>query len=257
VVGDDIVHEGGSMSTATIEAPPTRRTRDARRFRRLAAAAILPVPALAIATQPLYRPAYGELDTAAALEAVAASPGAQALFVWTGALALLTLVPAVLAAARLARRQRPVLATWAAGVNLAAYLGAALGFGSFDLANEVAARPDFERATMVAYIDAFAAHGVFGLGIGLFVLGHIAGAVLLGLALWGIVPRWASVALTISQPLHFVAFVILQNRYLDAVTWGLTALGLIACAVVVLRTPDDEWDLPPQPPVRAHPILVG
>ncbi len=48
-----------------------------------------------------------------------------------------------------------------------------------------------------------------------------------------------------SQPLHFVAFVILQNRYLDTLSWGLTALGLAVCAVVVLRTPDDEWDLPP------------
>jgi hypothetical protein len=42
-----------------------------------------------------------------------------------------------------------------------------------------------------------------------------------------------------------VAFVILQNRYLDTAARGLTALGLAACAAVVLRTPDDEWDLPP------------
>jgi hypothetical protein len=253
VVGDDIVHEGDSMSTATIEAPPIRRTRDARRFRRFAAAAILPIPALAIATQPLYRPAYGEIDSAAALESVAARPGAQSLFVWTAALALLTLVPAFLAAARLARRRRPVLATWAAGVNMAAYLGAGLGFGTYDLATHIAARPDLDRTTMVAYLDAFAAHGVFGLSIGLFVLGHIAGAVLLGLALWGVIPRWASLGLIASQPLHFVAFVILQNRYLDTATWGLTAIGLIACAVVVLRTPDDDWDLPPQPHPAGHP----
>jgi hypothetical protein len=234
------------MSTATIDTPAlNRRARDARTFRRYAAALVLPIPALAIATQPLYRPAYDATDTAATLEAVAASPGAQALFVWTGALALLTLVPAFLAAARLARRRRPVLATWAAGVNLAAYLGAGLGFGSLDLASEVAARPDLDQATMVAYLDAYATHGVFNVGVGLFVLGHIAGAILLGVALWGVIPRWASIALIVSQPLHFVAFVILQNRYLDAATWGLTALGLTTCAAVVLRTPDDQWDLPP------------
>ncbi len=138
-----------------------------------------------------------------------------------------------------------MLATWAAAVNTAAYLGAGLGFGSFDMAAQIAARPEFDRAAVVRFLDAFAAHGVFGAGIGLFVLGHIAGAVLLGLALWGTVPRWASVALIVSQPLHVVAFVILQNRYLDSAAWGLTALGLAVCAVVVLRTPDDEWDLPP------------
>ncbi len=41
---------------------------------------------------------------------------------------------------------------------------------------------------------------------------------------------------------------ILQNRYLDAASWGLTALALTVCAVVVLRTPDDEGDLPPARP---------
>jgi len=234
------------MSAPTVDRPGTsRRPRDARTFRRFAAAVVLPIPALAIATQPLYRPAYGTADPATALQQVAERPAAQSVFVWTGALAMLTLVPAFLAAARLARRRRPVLATWAAGVNLAAYLGAGLGFAAFDLATEVAAGPRFDRAALVPYLDAFAAHGVFGLGIGLFVLGHIAGAVLLGAALWDIVPRWAAVALIVSQPLHFVAFVVLQNRYLDAASWGLTAAGLIACAAVVLRTPDDEWDLPP------------
>ena len=234
------------MSTATIEAPAgTRRVRDARTFRRVVAALILPVPALAIATQPLYRPAYDATDTAAALDAIAAHPGAQRLFVWTGALALLTLVPAVLAAARLARRRRPVLAVWAAGVNLAAYLGAGLGFGAADMLYEVAARPGFDRSALAPYLDSVAAHGVFGLGIGLFVIGHIAGTVLLGCALWGVVPRWACVALIVSQPLHFVAFVVLQNRYLDAASWGLTALGLTVCAAVVLHTSDDDWDLPP------------
>jgi hypothetical protein len=241
------------MSTAT--APPASRTgrpRDVRTFRRVAAAAVLPIPALIIATQPLYRPAYDAADTAAGLAAVAAHPNAQKVFVWTTALAMLTLVPAFLSAARLARRRRPVLATIAAAVNLAAYLGAGAGFGSFDLATEVAARPEFPAGVMVPYLDAVAAHGVFGVSIGLFVLGHIAGAILLGAALWDVIPRWAALALIVSQPLHFVAFVVLQNRYLDAATWALTAAGLAACAVAVLRTPDDEWDLPPAGP-RAEP----
>jgi hypothetical protein len=235
------------VSTTVLDQPTTtpRRVRDARTFRRLAAAAMLPLPALAIATQPLYRPAYDTLDTATTLDAIAAQPGAQRAFVWTGALALLTLVPAFLAAARLARRRRPVLATAAAAVNLAAYLGAGLGFASADMMNEVAARSEYDRTVLTPYLDAVAAHPVFGLGIGLFVLGHIVGAVLLGAALWGIVPRLASVALIASQPLHFVAFVILQNRYLDAASWGLTALGLAACAITVLRTHNDDWDLPP------------
>jgi hypothetical protein len=51
--------------------------------------------------------------------------------------------------------------------------------------------------------------------------------------------------LTISQPLHFVCFVILAE--LLARRGGLVARGrgLRVCAVQVARTPDDEWDLPP------------
>jgi hypothetical protein len=31
---------------------------------------------------------------------------------------------------------------------------------------------------------------------------------------------------------------------MDALAWGLMALAFAICAVIVLRTSDDEWDLP-------------
>lgn len=86
---------------------------------------------------------------------------------------------------------------------------------------------------------------MLNLSIGLFVIGHVLGAVLMGWALRGSVPTWGWIALAVSQPAHFVCFVILQNQVLDAMAWGLTAIGLAVCAAVVLRTPDDDWDLPP------------
>jgi len=230
---------------ATGKAAP-RRPRDARRYRRLVAAALLPIPAVCIAiTRPLLPSAVFD-DTAALVEDIAAHAAASRAAVWLGALGMLTMVPAILAAVRLARRRRPRLATAAAGVNLAAYLGAGLGFTAFDgVLFATAGRPPGERAAAIPALDAYAASGVYSLSIGLFVLGHVAGMVLLGLALRGSVPRWASLAITVSQPLHFVCFVILQNLWLDAAAWSLAAAGLAACAVTVLRTPDDEWDLPP------------
>jgi hypothetical protein len=33
---------------------------------------------------------------------------------------------------------------------------------------------------------------------------------------------------------------------MDALAWGLMALAFAICAVTVLGTPDDEWDLPPR-----------
>ena len=71
----------------------------------------------------------------------------------------------------------------------------------------------------------------------LFVAGHIVGTVLLGLALYRsrAVWRWIAVALTVAQPLHFVAFVLLQNAYLDVAASRLTALGFGAAGIALPR----------------------
>lgn len=222
----------------------THTARDVRRARRLFAAALLPLPPLAVAVLRWVFPSFSASDTAESLTAAAAHPAAQEAVVWLGVVTMLTMVPAVLAALRLARRRRPVLAMVAAAVNLVAYLGAGPLFAA-DLLTLVAARPEYDRAEITGYVDAVMAHPASGVGLGAFVLGHIVGMVLLGAALWGIIPRWASVALIVSQPLHFVAFVILGVQPLDGFAWLLTAAGFAACAYVVVRTPDDEWDLPP------------
>jgi hypothetical protein len=233
------------MSTLAVSQAPTltRTPRDARRVRRLVAAALLPVAPLSVAILRLVWPAFSAPDTGASLDAVAAHPAAQEAVVWLGLVMMVTMVPAVLAAARLARRRRPVLAMLAVGVNLVAYLSSA-GLVTGDLLTLVAAR-GHDRAAMVAYLDDVDAHPSIALGMGLFVAGHVVGMILLGSALWRVIPAWASVALIVSQPLHFVAFVIVQVQVLDAIAWGLTALGFAACALAVLRTPDDHWDLPP------------
>jgi hypothetical protein len=234
-----------SILSPTQTAVPTRGPRDARRARRLAAAILLPVAPLSVAVLRLIWPAFSATDTRTSLDAVAAHPGAQEAVLWLSLLMTLTMVPAVLAAVRLARRRRPALAMLTAGVNLVAYLAGATALVAPDLLALVAARGGYDRATVEPFIDAVNAHPSIGVGLVLFVIGHIGGMILLGAALWRIIPVWASVALIVSQPLHFIAYVVLQIRLLDGLSWGLTALGFIACAVAVARTPDDDWDLPP------------
>lgn len=235
------------MSTITVADTATARRapRDTRRVRRLIAAILLPVAPLSVAILRGIWPAFSASDTAESLNAIAAHPAAQEAVVWLGTLAVLTFVPAVLAAARLARRRRPVLAMLAAGVNLAAYLGAAFTLFPQDLLTLVAARGEHDRAELVPFLDAVTTHPSAGVGIGLFVLGHIVGMILLGAALWRIIPVWASVALIVSQPLHLIAFVALQMQVLDALAWGLSAVGFAACALTILRTSDDDWDVAP------------
>jgi hypothetical protein len=69
------------------------------------------------------------------------------------------------------------------------------------------------------------------------VVGHVIGTVLLGIALFSsrAVPRIVAALLTLAQPLHFVAFVVLQNTYLDVAAAWLTAVGFGAAGASLVR----------------------
>jgi hypothetical protein len=87
-----------------------------------------------------------------------------------------------------------------------------------------------------------------------FVIGHVVGTVLLGIALWrsSAVPRWAAVLTLVAQPLHFTAAVLLSSPALDLAAWDLNALGFAVAGLAILRLPDDDWDLAPTRSVAAR-----
>ena len=68
-----------------------------------------------------------------------------------------------------------------------------------------------------------------------FVAGHILGGILLGIALWRAIPRWAALALVVSQPLHLFFAVVVPNHWADAAAWSLTGIGFAAAAFATLR----------------------
>jgi hypothetical protein len=235
------------MMTATVSSPSTRSTRrpkvrDVRRFRRIVAAVILLVPATTVAIGRLF--VTDDSDTTRALDLVAADPGRQFTLTLFSFFAIVTFVPAFLAAGRLAKRRRPVLAMIALGANLIAYVSA----WSFPAVNNMyfagAKLPIEQRDGAAALIDAMWAHGFLSISAILMVIGHVSGAILMGLALRGSIPTVGWVAMILSQPAH-LAFLVLPSQLIDALAWGLIALAFAFCAVAVLRTPDDEWDLPP------------
>jgi hypothetical protein len=235
--------------TTTVGSPSTRSTRprkvrDVRRIRRIVAAVILLVPATTIAIGRLFVTDDG--DTRKALDLIAADPSRQFTFALLGFLAMLTLVPAFLAAARLAKRRRPVLTMIALGVNLVAYLGgwALAAIDNMYLAG--AMLPVEQRDGAAALIDAMWSDGLAGISTLLVVIGHVLGAILMGLALRGSIPIVGWIAMILSQPGHVFAFIVFPSPLMDALAWGLMALAFAICAVTVLRTPDDEWDLPPR-----------
>jgi hypothetical protein len=85
-------------------------------------------------------------------------------------------------------------------------------------------------------------HGSTDLAAVVFVIGHVLGTILLGIAMWrsGVAGRWAAVAVAVSQPLHLIS-VVISSHTLDLVGWGLQAAGFAAVGWAILRMSNDEW----------------
>jgi hypothetical protein len=217
--------------------------RDVRTLQRYAAAVILPIPATCVALGRLFQ--TDDSDTRRTLDLIAANPDRQFMFALLGYVGLLCVVPAFLAAARVARRRRPVLTTVALAVNLAAYLGA-FAMGAIDNLYLIGASlPAGQRDVAAIVIDEMWSSGIPGFSTSLFVLGHILGAILMGLALRGSIPTIGWLAMLLTTPVHVLAFVVLQMPTLDLAAWLLMTLAFICCAITIVKTPNDEWDLPP------------
>ncbi|WP_410790412.1 hypothetical protein [Kribbella sp. C-35] len=232
-----------ALTTDVVVEAPVRSRRDVRRFQRYAAAVVLLMPATLVGIGRLFQ--TNDDDTRAALDRIAQQPGRQFTFALLGFMGYVFVVPAFLAAARLARRRRPVLTTVALSVNLLAYLGgtAMVGLDSMYLAG--AELPAEQRDAAASMIDKMWSTGLSGVSTGLFVAGHVIGAILMGFALRGSIPAAGWLAMILSQPGHVVAFVVLQNPVADMAAWLLMSACFAFCAAAILRTPDDAWEVPP------------
>jgi hypothetical protein len=236
-----------ALSTTQATALPTRarHVHDVRRFRRVVAAIVLVIPSTCIAIARLFL--TDDSSTRQSLDLIAAAPDRQLSFAVLGWIAGITVVPAFLAAGRLARRRRPVLTTFAVAVSLAAYLGGS-AMGALDVLYLAGAQlPAEQRDGAAALIDAVWSTSISGASTGLFVIGHVVGAILMGLALRGSIHPVGWIAMLLTQPGHVFAFVVVPNRVTDSLAWGLMTVAFAFCAFRVLQTPDDEWDLSPRP----------
>jgi hypothetical protein len=224
------------MTATASRTDAARQSADVRRLDRRVAAVLMPIGPAAVAVLRFVLPADP-----------AAHPGAQRLVVWLGLVAVLTLLPGALAAIRLLRRYTPLLATWIAALLVPGYLGMtaliaadAVTLGAIDLG--------LPAGQVTELSDATFAVPTMTILVLLFVVGHIAGTLLLGIAAFRarLMPRPVAVAMAVSQFVHLAA-VIGGWPVVDLLAWTTTAVGMAFLARVVLRTPDDEWDLPPLP----------
>jgi hypothetical protein len=223
------------MSTRTSEvAAPARAS--SRGVGVWATALLLPLGPAAVALLRLILPYYTAGSAEETAAEVARHPGTQSAVLWLGFVAVFTLVPGVIAAASLCRATSPRLTAWAIGLAVPGYLALGIMLASDQVlwsAQEVG------LSTTQASALFLAAHPTIDIAIGIFVMGHVPGTVLLGIALVrsGRVPAWAGWVTAVSQPLHFVATVILGSPQVDFVAWCLTAVGMAVVAQALLREP--------------------
>lgn len=207
---------------------------------RIALAILMPIGPLAIAVVRGILP-YSTTDSNSAMAAkVAAHQSAEMIVIWLTFVALLTLIPGVIALGMLARRHSPKLGT--AGLVLAYAAFACLFWGSVAGSDNIAlgaARIGMHPGTTGTLLTSIGNIPPVGLGTAIFVFGHIISLVLLAVALWRgrVVPAWAALMLAISQVLHFTFAVIVPIHALDGLAWGLTALGFAAAALALIREP--------------------
>ena len=210
-------------------------------FDRRALAVIMPIGPLAIAIVRGILP-YKTTDSNATLAAqVASHQGTETLVVWLTFIAMLTLIPGVIAVGLMARRGAPRLGTVGLVLTFAAFMSLfwSTVAGSYNVAL-AAARIGVSPVLTGRLLDSMGAVPAIGLGSDLFVIGHILGLVLIGIALWRgrVLPSWAALLIAASQILHFIFAVIVPVHALDGVAWGLTAVGFAVAALTLVREPD-------------------
>src|SRR3954447_25488502 len=171
---------------ATASSSAARPPRDVRSFQRRAAAVVLVVPATSIGLGRLFQ--TNDDVTRKALDVIATNPDKQLTFALLGYIGILTIVPASPPTASSSRVRRPVLTTVALGINLVAYLGAWAMAAVDNLFLIGAKLPAEQRDVAPTVIDKMWSEGLAGVSTALFVLGHIFGAILMGLALRGSIP---------------------------------------------------------------------
>lgn len=205
------------------------------------AVVVLVAAPLAVAVLRYVLPYYSSTETEDIVRDVATHPGAQQLVIWLGFFATLTLPVAAVLAGRYLYAGAPRLTAIAELLLVPAYL--CLGWLVVgDAILHYGAEHDLDPTVVGDMYEAI--HPAATVALVVFVVGHVLGTVLLGLAAIRnrTLPRWAGIALAVSQPLHFVAFVVLGSPTLDFVAWTLNAAAFGAIGVAAMRRSDGGDD---------------
>jgi hypothetical protein len=153
---------------------------------------------------------------------------------------VLLIAPAALYAGSLAGARVSKLAAAGAGLVFASWLGAGYLLGTDILLYLAATAPD--QTAAAALVDGYLSYPVVEGVVVAYLVGHVVGFLLLGVALWRarVVPRWAASAVAVWSFLE-VAGEASGARVLAAAGFAFLTVGFGACAIAVAR----QWSARP------------
>jgi hypothetical protein len=215
---------------------------DIRSVSRRFGAVALVIGPLAVVAGSLFEVSGDDDSVATSLTKIARHQGEQRALIVFDLIAALML-PAMIYLMRLSRRGAPRLAIVGGAVAFVGWLGGLISLGGSDvLLYRAAQLPD--RSIATGLVKSVVGDPGFVVPEAAFIIGHLVGMLLLGIALWRsrVVPAWVAGLVGIGPIVHLAVHDL--SGAVDAAAYGLVAIGMIACAVTLLRTSDDDWDLP-------------
>jgi hypothetical protein len=241
---------GTKSTTSTAETETeTASVRDPRTFWRVGLAVALPVGPLLVTCARAIMPYWTSQDEATIAANIAAHPKTMELMNWIGLPVLPFMLITVLGLGYVARRGAPVLA--AVG-TIPAFFAYAMwnSAGPSDYLGWVMSTHGYSVDQMVTLSNQLG-NTAMATVVGMFwVVVHILGMIIAAIALRRarVLPLWAAILLAASQPVHLIGAIIVPSRWLDVFGgWGMTTLICGYVAIQVLRTRNEDWDLPRLP----------
>lgn len=228
--------------------------RDLRSTRRIATAVcVVAAPLLVGLSRALVATEHDD-KASTAIPAVVAHLGQTKAELIFSVLGVLFLPFFVLGLYRLTARRAPLLA----GVGcVLALVGWTVG-GGIEGAGHALAYELARHGGQSAIYDQFLHDGAVNALTVLFIVGHVLGTLLLGIALWRTraIPTWAAGAVIVGVVGHFLAAAN-GSRALDIASFIVLVIGCTAAASVILHTSDVEWEPTADRDLGAQPAALA
>lgn len=213
-----------------------------RGFWRVLLAVIVPLPMLAKAVYYMLTPVAGDVSYNESVSSFEAHRGLLETLKWFDAVFVVTLIPATIAVAWVARRGAPRLTAVGGSIALSGFFVGIALLGGVMTPALVTVQHDLDVNSMAALDKALHHEPLLGIASLMFIVGIVFGLGLLGEALRRSrkAPAWAGIAVVVGGATHpFIPHHIGQGIGLLVAAAGFAAVGF-----ALLRMTNDEFDLP-------------